>query len=61
MLLQYRFSVNFSKETVAWLDEQSKKHNVSVSELIRRIVDETRGAYLVPPGAIDAVRKRIGQ
>jgi hypothetical protein len=38
-----RITINFSIEAVDWLNVEAKRRGLSVSELIRRIVDELRG------------------
>ena len=42
-----RITVNFSDAAVAWLLEEAGLRSTSVADLIRRIVDETRGDFLV--------------
>jgi hypothetical protein len=42
-----RISVTFSIEAAEWLDAEAERRATSLADLIRRIVDETRGAYVV--------------
>jgi hypothetical protein len=44
-----RVVVKFSDAANDWLNEQSQRHRISVADVVRRIVDETRGAYFVGP------------
>lgn len=44
-----RISVTFSVDAVAWLQAEAERRAVSLADLIRRIVDETRGSYIVVP------------
>ena len=44
-----RVTVNVSPEQIAWLNDIAKSRATSVSDIIRRLIDETRGAYLAPP------------
>jgi hypothetical protein len=37
-----------SAEQLAWLNAIAKERGVSVSDILRRLIDETRGAYLTP-------------
>jgi hypothetical protein len=46
-----KVTVTFSDEQVEWLNETAKQRSASVSDIIRRLIDETRGAYLTPPDA----------
>jgi hypothetical protein len=48
-LINNRVAVIFSEGAFDWLNDQSQRHNTSVADIIRRIVDETRGAYFVGP------------
>jgi predicted CopG family antitoxin len=47
----HKVTIKFSEDQIAWLNEISKRRNVSVSDIIRRLIDETRGAYLTPVDA----------
>jgi len=38
-----RLSVSFSDEALAWLERESTKRAITISDLIRRLVDEVRG------------------
>jgi hypothetical protein len=42
-----RITVNFSEGATEWLNQEAKRRNLSVSELIRRIVDELRGDTII--------------
>ena len=44
-----RLSITFSAEAYAWLDKEADRRAISIGEMVRRIVDETRGSYIVPP------------
>jgi hypothetical protein len=44
----HKVTIKFSEDQISWLNAISKQRNVSVSDIIRRLVDETRGAYLTP-------------
>jgi hypothetical protein len=46
-----RVTVNVSKDQIDWLNETAARYGVSVSDIIRRLIDETRGAYLTPADA----------
>ena len=46
-----RVTVNVSSEQIAWLNEVAKSRATSASDIVRRLIDETRGAYLTPGGA----------
>ena len=43
-----RVTVNVSEEQIVWLNDLAKQRATSVSDIIRRLIDETRGAYLTP-------------
>jgi hypothetical protein len=43
-----RVSVKVSPDQIAWLNEAAKTHATSVSDVIRRLIDETMGAYITP-------------
>jgi hypothetical protein len=47
----HKVTIKFSDEQIGWLNAICKQRNVSVSDIIRRLVDETRGAYLTPADA----------
>lgn len=49
-------TITFSQEQIDWLNQTAIDRSTSVSEIIRRLVDETRGAYLTPPDARLAVQ-----
>jgi hypothetical protein len=42
-----RITVTFSAEAIAWLEEEAAKRATSLADLVRRIIDESRGAYVV--------------
>ena len=42
-------TITFSQEQIDWLNDIAKQRSTSVSDIIRRLIDETRGAYLTPP------------
>jgi hypothetical protein len=44
-----RITVNFSEEAVDWLASEAALRSTSIADLIRRIVDETRGAFVIKP------------
>jgi hypothetical protein len=46
-----KVTVTFSREQIAWLNRVARRRSTSVSDIIRRLIDETRGAYLTPAGA----------
>ena len=41
-----RVTVNVSPEQIAWLNETARERATSASDIVRRLIDETRGAYL---------------
>jgi hypothetical protein len=41
--------VKFSDDANVWLNEQAQRNRISVADAVRRIVDETRGAYFIRP------------
>ena len=43
-----KVTVTFSREQIDWLNGIARKRSSSVSDIIRRLIDETRGAYLTP-------------
>jgi len=43
-----KVTVTFSTEQIEWLNDIAKQRSTSVSDIIRRLIDETRGAYLTP-------------
>jgi Ribbon-helix-helix protein, copG family len=43
-----RVTVNISPDQAAWLNHEAKTRSTSVSDILRRLIDETRGAYLTP-------------
>jgi hypothetical protein len=55
-----RVTVNVSREQIAWLNEIAGQRATSVSDILRRLIDETRGAYLTPASARRAKAEVIG-
>ena len=49
-------TITFSQEQIDWLNAIAVERSTSVSDIIRRLVDETRGAYLTPPDARTAMQ-----
>ncbi len=45
--IRTRINVIFSVEAIEWLEEEADKRATSMADMVRRIVDETRGAYIV--------------
>jgi hypothetical protein len=43
-----RISVTFSHEAVRWLETEADRRASTLADLVRRIIDETRGSYVVP-------------
>ena len=41
-------TITFSQEQIDWLNAIAVERSTSVSDIIRRLIDETRGAYLTP-------------
>ena len=46
-----KVTVTFSQEQIEWLNQTASERATSVSDIIRRLIDETRGAYLTPLNA----------
>jgi hypothetical protein len=46
-----RITLNVSPEQQQWLNDTARHRSTSVSEVLRRLIDETRGAYLTPAAA----------
>jgi hypothetical protein len=44
-----RVTVHLSAPQGEWLNRTAEDRRTSVSDIIRRLIDETRGAYLIPP------------
>jgi hypothetical protein len=44
-----RLTVSFSIGAGEWLEEEAAKRGISVSEIVRRMVDEVRGAAIINP------------
>lgn len=51
-----KVTVTLSDEQIEWLNGTATAYSTSVSDIIRRLIDETRGAYLTPPEARTALR-----
>ncbi len=43
-----RLSITFSGEAMVWLEREAARRAISITEMVRRIVDETRGDFVVP-------------
>jgi hypothetical protein len=43
-----RVTLSVSPEQLEWLNGLARRYGVSVSDILRRLIDETRGAYLTP-------------
>jgi predicted CopG family antitoxin len=56
-----KVTVTFSNEQIEWLNEIAERRSTSVSDIIRRLIDETRGAYLTPRKARVAVQASSDQ
>ena len=39
-----RISLNVARPQVAWLNDEAKRLGISVSEIVRRLIDKERGA-----------------
>jgi hypothetical protein len=46
-----RVTLSVSEEQQEWLNGLAQRRGVSVSEILRRLIDETRGAYITPSHA----------
>jgi hypothetical protein len=46
-----RVTFNASAEQLEWLNALASQHAVAVSDILRRLIDETRGAYITPAEA----------
>jgi hypothetical protein len=44
-----KVTVTLTPEQIDWLNRLARTRSTSVSDIIRRLIDETRGAYLTPP------------
>ena len=51
-----KVTVTFSREQIDWLNAIAVERSTSVSDIIRRLIDETRGAYLTSRKARIAVQ-----
>jgi hypothetical protein len=43
-----RITFNASQEQLEWLNAVAARHSIAVSDVLRRLIDETRGAYITP-------------
>ena len=55
-----KVTVTFSPDQIDWLNWMADERRTSVSDIIRRLIDETRGAYLTPPDVRTAVQASSG-
>jgi hypothetical protein len=46
-----RVTLSVNPEQQEWLNGMAARYGVSVSDILRRLIDETRGAYLTPSDA----------
>ena len=46
-----RVTLSVSEEQQIWLNDLATRRGVSVSDILRRLIDETRGAYITPASA----------
>ena len=46
-----RVTLSVSEEQQLWLNDLATRRGVSVSDILRRLIDETRGAYITPASA----------
>ena len=46
-----RVTLSISAEQQEWLNALADRRGVSVSDILRRLIDETRGAYITPSTA----------
>ena len=44
----HRLTVTFSEEAWQWIEAQAIRHAISYAEVVRRVIDETRGAQITP-------------
>jgi hypothetical protein len=44
-----RVTIAFSPDAMAWMEKQAERRATTISELVRRLVDETRGSFIAPP------------
>jgi hypothetical protein len=44
-----RITVSVSAEQQEWLNSLAERRGISVSDILRRLIDETRGAYIIAP------------
>jgi hypothetical protein len=46
-----RITFNASAEQTEWLNALASQRGIAVSDILRRLIDETRGAYITPAEA----------
>jgi Ribbon-helix-helix protein, copG family len=46
-----RVTLTVSPEQQEWLNDLANRRGISVSDILRRLIDETRGAYITPATA----------
>jgi hypothetical protein len=46
-----RITFNANAEQVEWLNALASQRGLAVSDILRRLIDETRGAYITPAEA----------
>jgi hypothetical protein len=46
-----RITFNVSRDQLDWLNDLAARYGIAVSDVMRRLIDETRGAYITPAGA----------
>ncbi len=58
-----RVTISVSLEQQEWLNDLAERRGISVADLLRRLIDETRGAYLTPSNArlVSASRKSANE
>jgi hypothetical protein len=59
-----RVTFNVSEEQLEWLNDLAGRRGISVSDIMRRLIDETRGAYITPSHArvdLRAQRDEVSQ
>lgn len=50
-----KVTVTLAQDQIDWLNGLAVAHATSVSDVVRRLIDETRGAYLTPADARTAL------
>jgi hypothetical protein len=46
-----RITFNVSQDQLVWLNDLAQRYGIAVSDVMRRLIDETRGAYITPAAA----------